>query len=128
MHVNAASQRQSHALTLTHTRAGLPGAGRGVCGGSGPLLATLDSGVVHPVAGQQREDEVRRLGAEVRLALHLARFPQLPEPLVIHTCREDPNHQHSTFEPQGFMKRNYRDVTSVVLKNKNKQRKRRMFI
>lgn len=112
----------------SHTLGGLPGAGRGVCGGGSPLLATLDGGVVHPVAGQQREDEVRRLGAEVRLALHLARFPQLPEPLVIHTCTEDANDQHRASEPQGFMKRISPDVTSVVLKKENKQNKCRMFI
>lgn len=87
--MSALSVRVSH--THPHKReqgGGLPGAGCGVCGG-GPLLAALHSRVVHPVAGQQCEDEVRRLGAEVGLTLHLTGLSQLTEPLIIHTCREN---------------------------------------
>lgn len=107
MHVMAVSLRQSHTHTHTHTHphkreqgGGLPGAGCGVCGG-GPLLAALHGWVVHPVAGQQCEDEVRRLGAEVRLALHLTGFSQLTEPLIIHTCRENANCLRSSSQTQG---------------------------
>ncbi len=49
---------------------GLPRAGCGVCGGCS-LLAVLLGWVVHSVAGQNGEDEVRRLGAEVCLAFNL---------------------------------------------------------
>lgn len=49
---------------------GLPGAGCGVCGGC-PLLAVLLCRVVDSVTGQQGEDEVRCLGAEIRLAFNL---------------------------------------------------------
>lgn len=65
---------------------GLPGAGWGVDGGR-PLLAVLPGRVIHSVAGQQGEDEVRRLGAEVCLSFHLTRLPHLTEPLIIHAYR-----------------------------------------
>lgn len=66
---------------------GLPGAGCGVCGGR-PLLAVLLGRVVDSVAGQQGEDEVWRLGAEIRLALDLTRFSDAANLLVIQTCGE----------------------------------------
>ena len=65
---------------------GSPGAGCGFCGG-GPLLAALRGRVVHPVAGQQGEDEVRRLGAEICLAFDLADLSYLTKLLVIDACR-----------------------------------------
>ena len=62
----------------------LPGAGGGVDGGRPPLAAPL-VGVVRAVARQQGEDEVGGLGAEVGLALGLARPLHLSELQVVHT-------------------------------------------
>lgn len=63
---------------------GLPGAGCGVRGGR-PLLAVLLGRVVHSVAGQHSEDEVRRLGAEICLAFNLTGLSDLTKMLIIHT-------------------------------------------
>lgn len=65
----------------------LPGAGCGVCG-CRPLLAVLLGRVVDSVTGQQGEDEVRRLGAEIRLAFNLTGLSYLTKLLVIHTYGE----------------------------------------
>lgn len=64
----------------------LPGAGCSV-GGGRSLLAVLLGRVVDSVAGQQGEDEVRRLGAEVGLAFNLTGPPEPTQLLVIDACR-----------------------------------------
>lgn len=77
---------QSATRNHTHRQlaGGLPGAGCGVCGG-GPLLAALRGRVVHSVTGQHGEDEMRRLGAEVCLALNLTGLSYLTKLLIVHT-------------------------------------------
>lgn len=62
----------------------IPRAGGSVCGRRRPLLAVPLGRVVHSVAGQQGEDEVRRLAAEIRLTFHLALFLELAQLLVVH--------------------------------------------
>lgn len=37
---------------------------------------------------------MRRLGAEVRLTFNLPRLPDLPDPLVVHTCRGNGSSSH----------------------------------
>lgn len=70
--------------TKVHQSEILPGAGYAVCGRSS-LFAVFLGWVVHSVTGQQREDEVRRLGAEVCLAFHLAGLSDLTKLFIIHT-------------------------------------------
>lgn len=78
-------------LSVTHNHrhmvGGLPGAGCGVCGGR-PLLAVLLGWVVHSVTGQHGEDEVRCLGAEIRLAFDLTGLSYLTKLLIIQPYRE----------------------------------------
>lgn len=84
---SVSSVTQSHITTHMWLLCGLPGAGCGVCGGR-PLLAVLLGRVVDSVAGQQGEDEVWGLGAEISLTLDLTRFSYATKLLVIQTCGE----------------------------------------
>lgn len=77
----------------------LPGAGCGVCG-SRPLLAVLLGWVVHSVTGQQGEDEVRRLSAEIWLTFNLTRLSYLTKLLIIHTCTKDDTFECLQFAQQ----------------------------